>query len=359
MASERRRPTIIDIAKRAQVSFKTVSRVLNENLRVDPALRSRVIEAMTELDYHPNLAARSLAGRRGYAIALLIDQTELFSEQDANSYFAPYLVDLQAGALLACLEAGYHFFIEPYDPRSPSFPNDLRAQLSKLALDGVVLAPPAADRRELLDALEAWEIPYVRIAPGLDVERAPSVATDEHNGTLAMAEYLLSLGHRRIGFVTGPEAHIAAAIRLVAFRDAVGADAELIVHPGDFSFASGMAAGETLLSLPQPPTAIFAANDFMAAGVIAAATRLGLRVPQDVSIAGFDDSAVAHFVWPPLTTVHQPIRAMARAAIEYLVALASGSSTREERVEFPPTLVVRESTASTKAAPTASAKPGA
>jgi LacI family transcriptional regulator len=347
MASQKRRPTIVDIANRAKVSFKTVSRVLNENPRVDPDLRSRVLKAMAELDYRPNLAARSLAGRRGYSIALLIDRTELFSDQDANSYFAPYLVDLQAGALLACREAGYHFFIEPFDPRGPEFPGNLRAQLSKLALDGVVLAPPSADRRELLDALEEWEIPYVRIAPGIDPGRAPSVATDEYHGAFAMAEHLLSLGHRQIGFVAGPESHIAAGIRLVAFREAAAGRADLIVEPGDFTFAGGLTAGAVLLERADRPTAIFAANDFMAGGVVAAATRAGLRVPQDVSIAGFDDSAIARFVWPPLTTVRQPIRAMAHAAIEYLVALAAGQDDPPRETMLASQLIERESTAKT------------
>lgn len=344
MATEKRRPTIIDIAQKAQVSFKTVSRVLNENPRVDPVLRARVLKAMVELDYQPNLAARSLAGRRGYAIALLIDRKGLFPENDAFSYFPPFLVDLQAGALLACREAGYHFFIEPFDASSESFPNDLRAQLSKLPLDGVVLAPPSADNVELLDALAEWGIPFVRIAPGIDVERAPSVATDEYRGALAMADHLLSLGHRRIGFVGGPEAHIAAAVRLVAFREGLAGQAQLIVHPGDFTFTGGLAAGEALLGLPERPTAIFATNDFMAGGVVAAATRLGLRVPEDVSIAGFDDSAVAHFVWPPLTTIRQPIRAMAAAAVKYLVGLAGGQEITSRQVELPVLLVTREST---------------
>jgi LacI family transcriptional regulator len=345
MATQKRRPTIIDIAKKAEVSFKTVSRVLNDNPRVAAELRARVLKAMSDLDYQPNLAARSLAGRRGYAIALLVDRSEFFREDDANAYFAPYLVDLQAGALLACREAGYHFFVEPYDPASANFPNDLRAQLSKLALDGVVLAPPSSDRPALMGALEEWGIPYVRIAPGIHPDRAASVATHEYDGTVQMAEHLLALGHRRIGMVCGPDDHIAAGIRRVAFQDAVKGKAELLLHPGDFTFAGGLAAGAALLDRPDRPSAVFAANDFMAAGVVVAATRLGLRVPQDVSIGGFDDSAVAHFIWPPLTTVRQPIRAMARAAIDYLVALADGSDTPQPRIELPLSLVVRDSTA--------------
>lgn len=345
MASQQRRPTIVDIAKKAEVSFKTVSRVLNENPHVAPALRARVLKAMSELNYQPNLAARALAGSRGFALALLVDQKEFFSDESANAYFAPYLVDLQAGALMACRELGYHFFVEPYDPSSENFPDDLRAQLSKIALDGVVLAPPTADRRELLGALEEWGMPYVRIAPGIEIDRAPSVATDEYGGTLAVAEHLLSLGHRRIGIVTGPENHIAAGVRLVAFKDAMAGKAELLVSPGDFTFGGGLLAGDALLELSPRPTAIFAANDFMAAGVIVAATRRHLRVPEDVSVAGFDDSAVAHFSWPPLTTVRQPIRAMARAAIEYLVARAGQRVDLRERTELPLKLIERQSTA--------------
>jgi LacI family transcriptional regulator len=344
MATQRR-PTIIDIAKKAEVSFKTVSRVLNEHPRVAPELRARVLQAMAELDYQPSLAARSLAGRRGYSIAFLVDQSEYFREDNANSYFAPYLVDLQVGALAACREMGYHFFVEPYDPRSDAFPNDLRAQLSKLALDGVMLAPPSSDRSIILDAQETWGIPYVRIAPGIDAGRAPSVSTREHEGAVTMARHLLALGHERIGMICGPEAHIAASIRQVAFSDAVSGAAELIFHPGDFTFSGGFAAGTALLDRPDRPTAIFAANDFMATGAVAAATRLALQIPRDVSIAGFDDSAVTHFVWPPLTTVRQPIRAMARAAIEYLVKRAGGNENQRDQIELPLELVVRQSTA--------------
>ncbi|MBO9498104.1 MAG: LacI family DNA-binding transcriptional regulator [Novosphingobium sp.] len=345
MATQKRRPTIIDIAKKAEVSFKTVSRVLNDNPRVAEELRTRVLKAMADLDYQPNLAARSLAGRRAYAIALLVDRDEFFREDDANAYFAPYLVDLQAGALLACREAGYHFFVEPYDPASPNFFNDLRAQLSKVALDGVLLAPPSSDRRELLDALDELGIPYVRIAPGTDPERSASVSTDEYHGTMQMVDHLLSLGHRKIGMICGPEEHIAAGVRLIAFKDALQGKGEALFHPGDFTFSGGLAAGAALLDRVDRPSAIFAANDFMATGVVVAASRLGLRVPQDVSIGGFDDSAVAHFSWPPLTTVRQPIRAMARAAIDYLVAQAGGRETPERKIELPLTLIVRDSTA--------------
>ena len=131
MATQVRRPTIIDIAKRAEVSFKTVSRVLNDNPRVAEELRERVRKAMAELDYQPNLAARALAGRRSYSIALLVDQGEFFSDDNANAYMAPYIVDLQAGALRACREAGYHFFIEPFAETFPfAYPAEFAEELA-------------------------------------------------------------------------------------------------------------------------------------------------------------------------------------------------------------------------------------
>ncbi len=344
MATQKRRPTIIDIAKRAEVSFKTVSRVLNENPRVASELRARVLKAMAELDYQPNLAARSLAGRRGYAIALLVDQAEFFRENDANAYFSPYLIDLQAGALIACREQGYHFFVEPYDSAAEGWQNALRAQLSRIALDGVVLAPPSADRLALLDALDEIGVRYVRLAPGKEADRSPSVASDEYGGARTMAEHLIALGHRRIGLIGGPEEHIAAAERVVAFREAMQGRAELVFHPGDFTFGGGRAAAEVLLSMADRPSAIFATNDFMAAGVATVAIQRGLKVPEDISIAGFDDSAVVRFMWPPLTTVRQPIRNMARAAVDILVAQASGKELSERRVELESELVIRAST---------------
>jgi DNA-binding LacI/PurR family transcriptional regulator len=145
--------------------------------------------------------------------------------------------------------------------------------------------------------------------------------------------------------VCGPEAHIAAAVRLVAFSAAMKGRAELLLHPGDFTFAGGLAGGLALLGRSDRPTAIFAANDLMAAGVVAAAARVGLRIQHDVSIAGFDDSAVTHFIWPPLTTVQQPIRAMGRAAIHYLVALAGRGVDQASQIDLPLKLIVRESTA--------------
>lgn len=348
MEQTRGRPTIIDIAKRAGVSFKTVSRVLNDHPRVAADLRERVMRAAAELDYRPNIAARSLAGNRGFAIAMINRKTEITPTNIDSIYVPPFLAEIQAGAQLACQEVGYHFFVELVDFSAPDLLAELSRQLARVAIDGIVLAPPGADDLALLDALDALGKPYVRLAPGVDLDRTAAVAADEYGGALAMTRHLLVLGHRRLGFVAGPQEHVAAGTRLVAVRDALAEWPEpvtLAIEHGDFVFHSGLVAADALLRADPRPTAIFAANDDMAAGAIAAVYRAGLRIPEQVSVVGFDDSATARLTWPPLTTVRQPVRGMTREAIRYLVDLAAGRDRAAERIELPAEIVQRGSAA--------------
>ena len=340
--------TIIDIAKHANVSFKTVSRVLNDYPSVGAELRERVLRAMAELDYRPNSAARSLPGSRGYAISFIISTESMVQSEDADWYLSPFCADLQFGAFKACQEAGYRFVLQTVDIESPTLANDIQRKFAQDGIDGVVLTPPTVDSAALLDALEKCGLPYVRIAPGTQLDRAAAIGINEYGGAYAMTEHLLSLGHRRIGFIAGPEHHIAARERLTGYSEALarvdGACAPMIA-PGDFTFLAGMAGAQALLGRKQPPTAIFAANDDMAAGALAAAHQLGFQVPGQLSIAGFDDSTTARLAWPPLTTIRQPIAAMTGAAIRYLIA-AAGAGTESpptDRTEIPFTLVSRSS----------------
>ncbi len=340
--------TIIDIAKRAGVSFKTVSRVLNEHPTVGAALRERVIQAMAELKYRPNIAARSLPGRRGYAIAFIISTESMMHSGDEDWYLAPFCADLQFGAFKACQDVGYRFVLQSVDIDAPTLTQDLGQQLAQAGVDGVVLSPPMADSALLLDALDACGIPYVRIAPGTQLDRSASVSIDEYGGGFAMTQHLLALGHRHIGFIAGPVEHIAARERLTGYNDALAQVADAgppMVMPGDFTFLSGMDSAQKLLAEKIPPTAIFAANDDMAAGALAAANQSGIRVPTQLSIAGFDDSTTARLAWPPLTTIRQPIAALTGAAVRYLIAAAgtNGTAPPVERIEIPFTLVARSS----------------
>jgi LacI family transcriptional regulator, galactose operon repressor len=328
--------TIDDVAALAQVSTKTVSRVLNSEPHVRPELRERVAEAVRNLNYRPNVAARALAGSRAYLLGLCYDNPS-----------PGYVSAIQVGALAACRAAGYHLLVEQIDSLGQVGANQLEALLQAVKMDGLILSPPVCDRADLLDLLERRGAPFVRIAPAADFDRAPYVHMDDRKAAYDMTRLLQSLGHRRIGFVRGPLDHSAAPLRQQGFLDAMG-DAGLMVRPewvvsGAFSFRSGVGAAERLLSLPERPTAIFASNDDMALGVMAAANRLGLGLPGDLSVAGFDDSPIAQVVWPQLTTIRQPVEAMARAAAGMLVeGLGRTSAPLARLLDFE--LVVRGST---------------
>jgi len=346
MARREGRPTIIDVARRAGVSFKTVSRVLNNNPHVATELRERVLKAAADLDYRANVAARSLAGQRTYTLALLIAirMTDMDSEDDW--YLPAFLSDLQFAAMLACQKAGYRLTIEICDTSASAPPPALPAGITRTDIDGIIVAPPLCDQIEMIAALDASGIPYVRIAPGLEVPDARSVATDEYGGAAAMTRYLLDHGHRHIAFIQGPEGHRAAAARLRAYRDTLAAcDPALqpLIEQGAFTFASGYRATEALLAMAEPPTAIFCANDDMAAGAIAAASRRGIRVPDQLSIAGFDDSAIAHITAPALTTVRQSFGAMASAAVRLLASEGADADTGPRQITLPYKIIERAS----------------
>lgn len=322
--------TISDVARHAGVSIKSVSRVLNGEPHVRPALRDKVIRSVAALDYRPNLAARQLAGNRSFLIAYL--------------YFnAPvtYVTSILSAASNRCRQLGYHLISEAVD-HDEDAAGLVNSMVSRLRPDGILLSPPLSDWPMLLAAIAASGIPVVRIA-GSEPGPGEVVAVDHRPVSVEMTRHLIELGHRRIGFIGATRDFRAAQGRLAGFREAheqagIEADEELIVS-GNFSFISGYHAGSLLLSHKRPPTAIFAANDAMAAGVMAAARQAGLRLPEDLAVAGFDDSPISRMTWPPLTTVRQPIADYVSLAIERLTG-------REGRNHFEPDheLVIRGST---------------
>ncbi|MGZ6011625.1 MAG: LacI family DNA-binding transcriptional regulator [Caulobacteraceae bacterium] len=327
--------TINDVAALAGVSTKTVSRVLNREPHVRPELRDRVAEAVRSLNYQPNVAARALAGSRAYLLGLCYDNPS-----------PGYVSAVQVGALSACREAGYHLLIEQIDSQAGA--RQLEALLQAVKMDGLILSPPVCDRAALLDLLEARRMPFVRITPAGQFDRGPYVHMDDRKAAYDMTRLLQDLGHRRIGFVRGPLDHSAAPLRQQGFLDAMG-DGGLPVRPewivsGNFSFRSGVGAAERLLNLPDRPTAVFASNDDMALGVLAAASRMGLALPDQLSVAGFDDSPIAQVVWPQLTTIRQPVEKMAFEAAAMLIhGLGHAQAMTARLLDFE--LIVRDSTA--------------
>ena len=308
--------TIYDVAAAAGVSIKTVSRVLNREPNVRPVTRERVLGAASRLRYRPNASARSLAGSRSYLLGLLIDNPSI-----------GYVADLQLGAMARCREEGFHLVVEPIETGAPDTATRLREMLLDLRLDGVILTPPVCDDAEVLGVLEAAGVASVRIEPGHTPARTACVRMDDAAAARELTELLLGLGHRDIGFILGDPTHGAAAARYAGFKAAMAAAGVAMrperVRQGDFSFRSGVAAAEALLKSDDRPTAIFAGNDDMALGAISTASRLGLNVPGDVSLCGFDDTPAARTVWPRLTTVRQPITEMAGEAAGLLIARAT------------------------------------
>ena len=330
--------TITDVARRAGVSMKTVSRVLNAEPHVRAEVRDKVLSIARELRYRPKVSARSLAGARAYQVGFLLHQV------------SPYGMHAQLGALKACREFGYHLVVDTIDLAAPDLAADVEALANGLAVDGVILLAPVCDNRIVLDALDAAAIPYVRISPAIDHARSACVEVEDVAAARAMTDHLLGLGHRRIGLVQGPRGHAASVRRLQGYLKALagwglGPDPRLI-QDGLFTFESGREAAGRLLALPDPPTAVFASNDLMALGVLAKAQALGHRIPGTLSVAGFDDIASAGMVWPGLTTMRQPMADMAGAAAEILISAAAKGQPAEgaPRHAFACELVVRGST---------------
>lgn len=318
-----RRATILDIAKRAGVSAKTVSRVVNDEPYVRDNVRKRVKAIARELDYHPNVNAQGLISRRNFLIGLTYERPS-----------PSYVVDLQRGALERLKGERYRLVVLPFADASEN-PSELVALLRSAMLDGVLLASPSCDLPEVMDALDAAGIRYARITPGTDPDRGASALLDDSAAAEAMAQHLLDLGHRRFGVILGRRAHAAAHSRLkgyqAAFDRAGIAEEDILIEQGDFTFAGGTAAAKRLLGLVERPTAILAQNDDMGAATILVARELGIAVPQELSVAGFDDAEISRLCWPPLTTVEQPVAEIAADATDRLLKLLEGELLEDPR----------------------------
>jgi LacI family transcriptional regulator len=307
------RVTIKDVSRMAGVSIKTVSRVLNKEKYVRDETRQKVEAAVAALNFSPSLAARTLAGSRSFQIALIYDN------------HSPYYIHaVQEGVWSRCKEEGVRMLAQPVDIESSALAQEIGGLIDETHVDGVILSSPVTDAPAALEELERRGIRFVRISPGTNHALTSSVFMDDAQAADDMTTYLINQGHRRIGFVIGHPNHMASDQRHFGYRRALDragiAYEPRLVRPGEFDFESGMAAAEALLKLPNKPTAIFASNDDMAAGVLSYAHRIGLDVPHDLSVAGFDDTPLAQLVWPPLTTIRQPVRELAYAATSQLFA---------------------------------------
>jgi LacI family transcriptional regulator len=321
--------TIRDVAKAADVSVATVSRVLNSSEAVTESTRTRVEAAAASLDYVPHSAARSLSTRRTDTIGVILPDLhgEFFSE-------------LIRGIDVATRTRGLHLLLSHSHGDPVEAATVLRAMRSRV--DAMVVMSLYADE-EVLSAALGGSTPLVMLGGGASGGH-PRFAIDNHAGAFAMTEHLVAAGHGRIAFIAGPAGNMEAAQRLAGYRDALaahGQTGEQVVE-GDFGEESGRLAADALLA-GSMPDAIFAANDMMAIGCLQALREAGIRVPDDIALAGFDDIPIARFVDPPLTTVGVPIAELGRQAVECCVGILATGEPGTSRT-FTPELVVRAST---------------
>ena len=336
-----RRPTIKDVAERAQVSLKTVSRVINDEPSVQARTRARVQQAVAELGYQPDPSARSLRSAQSYAIGLIYD--------NPNPY---YVIAMQNGVLAVCRETGYGLQIHPCDSSSPKLASEIIRLVQHARLAGLVLAPPMSERQELVSELIANGIRLVRVvsAAADPQDGSACIYVDDRDAAYEITEHLIQLGHSRIGFLWGGKSHGSSWERHKGYKDAlhdygIALDEALVVE-GDYSFDDGFRGARRLLALPDRPTAIFGSNDEIAAGVLAAAKSSGMNVPYDLSIAGFEDSPFSKQSWPALTTAKQATEEIAQHAARRLLQEIQDRPRKALSNEgFSPQLIVRGSTA--------------
>lgn len=336
--------TIKDVAAEAGVSLQTVSRVINDGPNVTPALRARVTEAVAKLGYVPSLAARRLGGSRSYLILAFNDERptlEGWQSRRGNDWVDQMLF----GGMLKCAEHGYRMLFELVDSHSDQLEVQVQAALSALHPDGVILTPPHSDDARITSLLERGGIPFARLGSRREGE-GYAVFMDDEAAARTATDYLLDIGHRRIGYVQGHPGYAISEDRLRGFRNAVEARGLSVapdyLQPGDFTYEAGIAAMHALARLAVPPTAVLASSDEMALGVLHAAAPLGFDVPRDLSVVSFDDTPTVRMSIPSLTAVRQPIAAMTAKAAELLIQAKAKGPSADMRHLLPFEFVVRD-----------------
>lgn len=312
MTKQNKPPTINDVAALAGTSKRTVSRVLNRSAKVNEATRVRIQEVIDQLNYAPNRQARGLAARRSYLLGLIYDAPTLF------------VSDIQNGILSISGDAGYELVVHSCDLDSDRLTENIMRFVTQAKLDGVIILPPISDIRELADNLDKAGCNYVRVISEIEDEPWKSVVTQYQPAIDEMTRHLVDFEHRDFAFISGPAGNVSSRKRQDAFIHALASHGfELspgMIVEGAFTYESGVRAAEDLLSRQHRPTAIFAANDEMAFGVMSVAYHLGLRIPDDLSLVGFDGTSFSRFVAPSLTTIVRQTDKMSRLGTQKLLA---------------------------------------
>lgn len=306
-------PTINDVADRAGVSKRTVSRVINGSPKVSEETRARIQEIIRQLNFEPNRQARGLAAKRSYLLGLIYDVPTLF------------INNIQKGMLSVCEDTGYEVVVHACHIESEGLVDDVMRFVRRAHLDGVAILPPVSDIDELAESLDAAGYHYVRFTSRVAGKPWNLVVTNYREAIFDLTSHLVDFGHRKIGFITGPPNHISSQKRHEVFIEALASHGldlpEEMVAEGAFTYDSGIKAARKLLSTKGRPTAIFAANDEMAFGVMNVANEMGIRIPDDLSLIGFDGTSFSTFVIPSLSTIIRQTDEMARLGTQKLLAL--------------------------------------
>lgn len=331
--SQTRRVTISDVARAAGVSVPTVSKVINSRYGVAAETVERVQRVIDELGYESSLVARTLRSRETGVIGILVAD------------FEPFSAELLKGASRAVRASGYELVAYSAGGSGREQPGWERRYLNRLSgtlIDGAVLVTPT-----VVDV--GFGTPVVAVDPHTGHPDMPTVLSDNLHGAVLATEYLVELGHRRIGFVAGRPDLESAALRERGYRQALAergiAVEEALIRAGEYEAESAARAAKELLDVDHPPTAVFAANDLSAIQTVAVATELGLRVPHDLSVVGFDNVPESALARPPLTTIEQNIQSMGFHAVQMLLKLVAGEELDPVHLTLPTSLVVRDSCA--------------
>lgn len=330
--------TLHDVGALAGVAARTVSRVINKEPGVSAITREKVQKAIEQLKFRPNFAARALRSDRSFLIAIL-----------NNNPSPHYVADVVRGVSRVCRETGTFLTLEEFAPTDTKIAKSVADLLDSIDLAGAILVPPVTDDDAVLELLEARAVPMVRMSPAYDAERTDAVFARDGEGIRALVDHLHGLGHRRFAIIDGPSSHSSSLVRMAAFKTALAvhgiAPVSIIVERGDYTYDSGAEATKRILhrSANKRPSVICAANDEMAAGVIAVLGANGIAVPDEIAVTGFDDSEIARMIWPTLTTVRQSIVEQAASAARLLLD-RNRSCSAPRRIDQNVELIIRKST---------------
>ncbi len=329
-----RRITIREVAQHAGVSYQTVSRVLNNSHEVADATREQVQRAIQELNYHPNAQAVSLSRNRSNIVGLVIHNV-------GDNFFS----QIVAGACQALERNGRYALLMQSEALGQT--TAVEALLQSRRIDGLIIDLPLFMTLERTEQFAQKQLPIVLLDLQYDID-IDHVRIDNYQGAYCATQHLIELGHRRIGMIAGGQNLPVGHLRINGYRAALRhygiADDPALIFPGAFDVAAGVDGAHYLLGLATPPSAIFASNDLIAFGAMQVLYERGLRIPQDLSLIGFDDIPQAAYVFPPLTTMRQPLREIGRLGGEHICRVLDGTAATPLRCILTPELVIRKTT---------------